>query len=619
MSAACRAEGRITMKYESKTRVTILDKNGDKFWGEGPYRLLEAVIETGSLRAASASLYMAYTKALKLLRTSEAALGFPLTVREIGGRHGGGSVVTEQALEWMRCYREYRDACSCVNEELFHKYFHDYLCEEDGISYPLSDIGCIIMASGMSRRFGDNKLLCDFGGKPLACRIIDEASEIFTELAVVTRHDEIERICKDRGIRCILHEYPGRNDTVRLGLEKLGSGLKGYMFCPADQPFLSKDTLRRLSESFLSADNNRMIVRTEASGNPGMPVIFGSAYYDELKKLPEGHGGGIIIKKHAYSLRLIEVNEIELLDIDTPSDYEKCLRILNDNKCICTDSTESEAAEPSIRRNLAVVRGAGDIATGTIIRLKNSGFDVIALESDSPSSIRRAVSFSEAVYDGESSVEGISARLAGNEEEALSITENGDVAVIIDPAGSSIEKLRPFALIDGVIAKRNPGTERSIAPVTVGIGPGFTAGVDVDAVIETQIGHNLGRVIYEGAAAPNTGIPGNIGGFSKERVIHSPAFGIIRPVRCISDAVSAGDVIAVIQTDDNEVKVTATIDGILRGMIRDGYAVKKGLKIADIDPRIDEFDHCFTISDKARCVSGGVLEAIMHLGKEKQL
>lgn len=554
------------MKYESKTRVTILDENGDKFWGEGPYRLLEAVARTGSLRSAAASLYMAYTKALKLLRTAEAALGFPLTVREIGGRHGGGSILTDQALEWMRKYREFRDECACVNEELFRKHFHDHICDRDALSRPVSDIGCIIMASGMSRRFGDNKLLSDFGGKPLCCRIIDEAFEVFSELAVVTRHDEISRICKDRGIRCILHDYPGRNDTVRLGLEELGSGLKGYMFCPADQPFISKATLLRLSETYLSGGDERMIVRAEASGNPGMPVVFGSAYYDELKRLPEGHGGGIIIRENSSSLRLVEVNQKELLDIDTPSDYKRCLSSLNDDKRICCNSIMPKAAVPSIRRNLAVVRGAGDIATGTIVRLKNSGFDVIALESVSPSSIRRKVSFSEAVYEGEASVEGVSAKLALNVDEALAIIENGDVAVISDPEGCSVEKLRPFALIDAVMAKRNLRTERSMAPVTVGIGPGFTAGADVDAVIETQRGHNLGRVIYEGSAAPNTGIPGEIGGFSSERV-----------------------------------------------------AVRKGLKIADIDPRLDEADNCFTISDKARCVAGGVLEAIMHLGKELSL
>lgn len=607
------------MKYKVKSRINILDLNDEKFWGEGPYRLLEAVIETGSLRAASSKLYMAYTKALKLIRTAEEALGFPLTVRVVGGRNGGGSIVTEQALDWMKNYREYRDACAGINEELFRKHFHDYLTDDKDLSQTVSDIGCIIMASGMSRRFGDNKLLCDFGGKPLACRIIDSASEVFSELAVVTRHDEIAKICKARGVRCILHDYPGRNDTIRLGLEELGSGLKGYMFCPCDQPFLSKDTLKRLSEAYLSCDDNSLIVRAEASGSPGMPVLFGSAYYEELTKLPEGLGGGIIIRENASSLKLIETNENELLDIDTPSDYAKCLSILNNDMIICRDSVISDASESSISKNLVVVRGAGDIATGIIIRLKNSGFDVIALESDSPYSIRRKVSFSEAVYDGESSVEGVLARLADNEDEALSIAESGDVAVISDPAGCSIEKLRPFALVDAVMAKRNLGTDRTMAPVTVGIGPGFTAGSDVDAVIETQRGHNLGRVIYEGSATANTGIPGEICGYSSERVIHSPASGTISPVRSIADTVSSGETIAIIKSGDSEVPVAASIDGILRGMIRDGYAVKKGLKIADIDPRLDEADNCFTISDKARCVAGGVLEAIMHLRKEKSL
>ena len=158
-----------------------------------------------------------------------------------------------------------------------------------------------------------------------------------------------------------------------------------------------------------------------------------------------------------------------------------------------------------------------------------------------------------------------------------------------------------------------------MAPITVALGPGFVAGEDVDAVVETKRGHNLGRVIWSGSAAPNTGVPGLIGGFGKERVMHSPAQGILKNVKKITDTVMKGEVIAVIETESAVVPVEASLDGILRGLIRDGYPVTKGFKIADIDPRSEEYNNCFTISDKARCIAGGVLEAILQLKKEKNL
>ena len=185
--------------------------------------------------------------------------------------------------------------------------------------------------------------------------------------------------------------------------------------------------------------------------------------------------------------------------------------------------------------------------------------------------------------------------------------------MLVDPAGTAIDYFTPLAVVDAILAKKNLGTRRDLAPVTVALGPGFTAGVDVDAVVETKRGHNLGRVLYAGAAAPNTGIPGIIGGYGKERVIHSPAAGILRNVAKITDTVEKGQIIALVETEQGEVPVYATLTGLLRGLIRDGYPVPVGFKIADIDPRLDEYDNCFTISDKARCIAGGVLEAVLHL------
>ena len=263
-------------------------------------------------------------------------------------------------------------------------------------------------------------------------------------------------------------------------------------------------------------------------------------------------------------------------------------------------------------KDLIIVRGGGDLATGTICKLKKCGFPVLILEVAAPSAIRRNVAFCEAVYQGSQTVEGMTCHLAESPEQAERFLQEGKLTVLVDPEGASIPMLEPLAVVDAILAKRNLGTHRAMAPITVALGPGFVAGQDVDAVIETKRGHDLGRVLWEGSAAANTGIPGVIGGYGRERVIHCPAEGILRNVRKITDTVSKGEVIAVVETAEGEVPVEATLDGILRGLIRDGYPVRPGFKMADIDPRAEEYRNCFTVSDKARCIAGGVLEAILQ-------
>lgn len=259
---------------------------------------------------------------------------------------------------------------------------------------------------------------------------------------------------------------------------------------------------------------------------------------------------------------------------------------------------------------LVIVRGGGDLATGTIHRLWSSGFRVLVLETEYPASIRRQVSVSEAVYEGRAEVEGMQALLIRSPEEMQSVWEKDAVPVLVDPKGNSIKELCPDVVVDAIIAKKNLGTSKDMAPLTIGLGPGFIAGEDVDVVIETKRGHNLGRVIRSGSAVPNTGIPGNIGGYAKERVLHAKEAGTLYHVCAIGDVVEKGEKIAYIQKENQEVPVYATISGIIRGLIRDGYLVTKGFKIADIDPRKEELENCFTISDKARCIAGSVLEVI---------
>ena len=263
--------------------------------------------------------------------------------------------------------------------------------------------------------------------------------------------------------------------------------------------------------------------------------------------------------------------------------------------------------------HLIIVRGGGDLATGTIYKLYKSGFSVLVLEIAKPSAIRRNVAFSEAVYQGTQQVEDVTCILAKSLDEAKTLLKEGKLVILVDPEGLSIKELKPFAVVDGILAKKNLGTNKDMAPVTVALGPGFIAGKDVDAVIETKRGHNLGRVLLHGSAAPNTGVPGIINGYGKESVIHSPADGILKNIAKITDTVSKDETIAIVETKNGPVPVKASLDGLLRGLIRNGYPVTKGFKIADIDPRAEEYNNCFTISDKARCIAGGVLEAVLFL------
>lgn len=272
------------------------------------------------------------------------------------------------------------------------------------------------------------------------------------------------------------------------------------------------------------------------------------------------------------------------------------------------------------KKILIICRGGGDLATGIVHRLFRAGFPVLVLETDSPAAIRRQVSFSEAVYDGTATVEGVTAeRIASaNRASVDHVLEAGRVPLLVDPEGNSIAQLKPDIVVDAIIAKKNLGTAKEMAPLVIGIGPGFTAGEDVDLVVESMRGHNLARIFTTGSALSNTGIPGNIGGFTKERVLHAEADGYMKNIRKIGDIVEKGEEIARIyekMTEDgifsgSYVSVAASISGIIRGLIREGYHFQKGFKIADIDPRESELANCFTISDKARSIGGSVLEAV---------
>lgn len=259
-----------------------------------------------------------------------------------------------------------------------------------------------------------------------------------------------------------------------------------------------------------------------------------------------------------------------------------------------------------------VIKGAGDLASGVAHRLWQAGFQLLMLELPRPLVVRRTVSFAAAVYAGEALVEGVQARLCQDLTEAGHAWQQRVIPVLIDPAGSSIPEFKPYVLLDAIMAKANTGTAIKDAPIVIGLGPGFTAGQDVHAVIETKRGHHLGRALYRGEAIPNTGVPGMIGGYAAERLVKSPADGILKPIKEIGDLVAKGEAIATVAG----LPVSAPISGLLRGLLFPGLTVVKGLKIGDIDPRGREVD-ATTISDKSRCVAGGVLEAILRLHHKK--
>ncbi len=254
---------------------------------------------------------------------------------------------------------------------------------------------------------------------------------------------------------------------------------------------------------------------------------------------------------------------------------------------------------------LIIIRGGGDLATGVAVRLFRVGFSVTVLEIHHPTVIRLPVSFARAVYEDKAIVEGIEAILIPFWKKVKEIIRLHKVPVLIDPEGSCIKKLSPTILVDAIMAKRNLGTKIDQAPLVIGLGPGFTAGKDVDVAIETERGHNLGRVYYKEQVAPDTSIPGEVGGESIRRLLRAPAEGEIIPLHKIGDLVQEGEIIAKI----GRVPVKAEISGVLRGLIYPQSKVTKGMKVGDIDPR-GVREYCFTVSDKARSLGGAVLEAI---------
>ena len=250
---------------------------------------------------------------------------------------------------------------------------------------------------------------------------------------------------------------------------------------------------------------------------------------------------------------------------------------------------------------LVLIKGAGDLATGTAVRLYRAGIPVVMTEVARPTAVRRTVAFSQCMYDGAAQVEGIAARRAEDAGAARRALERGEVPVLCDPEAAILRELPFDGVVDAILAKRNLGTAITDAPVVLALGPGFTAGVDCHGVVETMRGHDLGRLLTRGSAAPNTGVPGDVGGYTTQRIIRVPADGAFEPLARVAGRTAC-----------------AQLTGVVRGMLPAGLAVTAGMKAGDIDPRC-RAEHCFTVSDKARAIGGGVLEGLLYFERRAGL
>lgn len=459
----------------------------------------------------------------------------------------------------------------------------------------MTKINAIIMASGFSKRMKEDKLYLNINQNYMIDNIIDiiKKSKV-DDFVVIVREENLKKTkyLKNKEINFIINKSAnnGQSSSIKLGIKHFKDKCN-FMFIPCDQPNLNIDFINKLVLESKKNKNSFIVPRFKNSNYT--PTIFPYKYKEELLKLNKDVGGRNILLKNKLCIKYIDLKSNYLVkDIDTKDDYKKWLM-----------------GEIFMKDKIAVIRGGGDIASGTIKKLYNVGFKVLVLEIQNPTSIRRTVSFSEALYDNNFCLEGCKAVATKTVDEIKSAWDNKLIPVYIDEKAEIINEIKPDILIDAILAKKNLGTNKAMAPITIALGPGFEAKKDVDIVIETKRGHDLGRLIFEGFAKENTKIPGEIKGYSKERVIHSNESGIINNIKSIGDIVKKGEKIAKI----NNEYVLATIDGVLRGIIRDKTKVFKGMKIADIDPRKEEVNNCYKISDKARNIAGGVLEAILIL------
>ncbi|MGL4392305.1 MAG: selenium-dependent molybdenum cofactor biosynthesis protein YqeB [Fusobacteriaceae bacterium] len=540
--------------------------------------------------------------------------------------------------------------------------------------YQYKNIAAIIMASGFSKRFASseknsenfeennkNKLLEKFEGETFIEKILDKVDRIeFAEKILVTRKEVLEKLIekniesknfqeKIKSFKIIENKnaVKGQSESIKLGVlatENFEQEKKihekniepkderDYMFFPSDQIFLTREIILKIIFEHMK-NGGKNISRPNVRGENFSPVIFPHKFRDELLNLSGDNGGKIILQNQDQEKKIHEIyfyDEKYFKDIDTRAELDYFLER-------GSQVNEKNQEQKISRIKTVAIRSGGDLASGVINRLAQAGFAVIVLEIERPTFVRRTVSYGSVLYHPQKDFEleglrSVCVDMKNSYEiivkNMLGIIADKKIPVLVDPDMKLLEKfLKDYelnknldfvVLVDAILAKKNLGTKKGLVKTTIGLGPGFSAGDDVDFVIETKRGHNLGRVIKKGEAAPNTGIPGEIGGVGLDRVVYSPVAGKIEIIKDIGTIVNQGEIIANIITPRSKVGVGATIDGLLRGMLNDGLEIPAKFKMADIDPRVSEQENCFTISDKARAIAGGVLEVVTRAVMEDE-
>jgi xanthine dehydrogenase accessory factor len=458
-------------------------------------------------------------------------------------------------------------------------------------------VDAVLLAAGSATRMGADKLALDWRGRSLFERALTpllEAPSIGEVIAVV--RPGWEPPIRPDGVRFVLNpdHATGMASSLLAGVGALDPAADAFVVALGDMPELSPALIDALVVAFEESD--RPILVPVLGGHRGHPVVFDRTCAAMLAGLSGDRGARGLLRDRP---ELVHEHPVEhrgvLLDVDQPDDLPR--------------GAPGAPLDPKI-----LVKGAGEQASGTAHRLVRAGFRVAMTETAAPAAVRRAVSFCQAVFDGATEVEGVRARLWSLDDAGRLDTHDwAHVPVFVDPDGRLIPLWRPDVVIDARLLKRNLDNRLEHAPLVIGLGPGLVAGRDVHVVVETNRGHDLGRLIRDGAAAADTGVPGTIGGEGARRVLRAPRDGVVEGVRRIGDRVVAGDLVARV----DGAPVTSALHGVVRGLVHPDVAVRAGQKLGDVDPR-GEPGHCDTLSDKTRTISGAVLEAVLAFGRQRR-
>ena len=465
-------------------------------------------------------------------------------------------------------------------------------------------VTAIVLAAGEATRMGADKLRLRWRGTPVLARAVEPlvaSPRIADVIVVVQPGREPPELPPEARLVPNVDYAEGMATSLVAGVRAADPDTDVLLLALGDMPGIGAELIHRLLTAF--EGTTQPILVPVFGGRRGHPVLFDRSCRDLLLGLAGDAGARGVLAASPERVHEEPVDDPAVLfDVDTPADLARGV----------ADRPASSSRSP--RRGRIIVKGAGEQASGTAHRLYRAGFRVAMTEVAAPGAVRRAVSFSAAVQDGATCIEGVAARrwqIA--DADRLAAFDWDHIPVFVDPECSLARSWRPEVIIDGRILKRNRDNRLDDAPLVIGLGPGLHAGVDVHLVVETRRGHDLGRVIERGGAAPDTGIPGRIAGYGAERVLRAPAAGPLETDLTIGDLVEVGDPLCAVAGEP----VVAALSGVVRGLLVAGQRVERGQKIGDVDPRGD-VGYCWTLSDKTRTISGAVLEAVVrfYAGRE---